>query len=335
MPPKLLLKTEHESLEVVCREVTTIGRVQPNDVVVPDSRVSRSHAMVRMLGNGRYCVMDVGSVNGTFVNNERVVVPHELKHGDQIRVGSQVITFISSDAGPAIPWEVDETGGRTVLTMGGVVSQLTILVADVRGYTRLSEQLAPERLATVMGALFNDATRAVQANGGLVDKFIGDAVMARWTAAESTLGASVLSALRTARDIHLAIERINARTEGLPAPLRIGCGVNSGLAVLGTVGAKARREYTALGDAINLAFRFETATKELATDVVVGVDSCRHLASGLWQGRLTSITVKGKAEPVEVWPLGFSDLKAILADADTPGGPDTSHCGDPPIRDRE
>jgi adenylate cyclase len=317
MPAKLLLQTAQGSVEVMCREVTTIGRVQPNDVVVSDPRVSRSHAMVRMLGDGRFYVMDVGSVNGTYVNSQRIVVPHELKDGDQIGVGTQAITF-RSDVAP-VACEVDEADSGTVLTMGGRVSQLTILVADVRGYTRLSQHLAPERLATVMGTLFNEATRAVQANGGLVDKFIGDAVMARWTVEESTVGASVIAALRCARDINRAIQRINARTEGLPWPLRIGCGVNSGLAVLGMVGANARREYTALGDAINLAFRLETATKDLATDVAVGVEACRHLSCALWQGRTTSVMVKGKAEPVEVWPLGFADLEATLTTLDAPG----------------
>jgi adenylate cyclase len=330
MPPKLLLQTEQGTREVVCQEVTTIGRVKPNDVVIPDSRVSRSHAMVRMLGDGRFYVIDVGSVNGTFVNARRIVVPHELKHGDQIRVGLQVITF-SWDAAPDLRaaggWDESDSGGGTVLTMGGVVSQLTILVADVRGYTALSQQLPPERLATVMGTLFNDATLVVQAHGGLVDKFIGDAVMARWTAEESTMGDSVVSALRTARDIHRAIERLNAATEGLPAPLRIGCGVNSGVAVLGTVGSTARREYTALGDAINLAFRLETATKELATDVAIGIDSCRYLPRRWWQEGVTSIMVKGKTEPVQVWPLGFSALEAVLADMDASGGFTASSSG--------
>jgi len=322
MPPKLILTTGDQSIEIVCREVTTIGRVRPNDVVVADPRVSRSHAMVRMLGTGRFYLMDVGSVNGTYINGERLVVPHELKDGDQIRVGSQVIAFcLDADAAAGgDPLLDEEAASRTVQTMGRVVAQLTILVVDVRGYTTLSETLPPEQLASVMGTFFNDATRAVQANGGSVDKFIGDAVMARWTAEKKTPAGSVLGALRTARDLHRAVDRINASTEGLPTPLRIGCGINSGLAVLGTVGAHERREYTALGDSINLAFRLESATKELATDVAVGIDSCRHLPDARWQPHLKTITVKGKTEPVQAWPLAFAELESVLAAMDAAGG---------------
>jgi adenylate cyclase len=322
MPPKLQLKTAQGTVEVACHEVVTIGRVEPNDIVVADPRVSRSHAMVRMLGDGRFYVVDVGSANGTFVNGRRIAVPHELKHGDEIRVGTQAIVFSSdvvADTNDAARGE-EQDAGRTLLTMAQQVSQLTVLVADVRGYTSLSQRLSPERLATVMGRLFNDATRVVQVHGGVVDKFIGDAVMARWVADTSSLVQSVLSALKTARDIHHAIERINAGMKDLPAPLRIGCGINTGLAILGTVGSTARREYTALGDAINLAFRLETATKELRTDVAVGVESYRHLPPHLWRERVTTVAVKGKVEPVPVWPLGFSDLEAALADIDKPNG---------------
>jgi adenylate cyclase len=327
MPPKLTVPAADGPVEVICREVTTIGRVKPNDVVIPDPRVSRSHAMVRMLGDGRFYVMDVGSANGTFVNGQRIVMPRKLQDGDEIRVGGQSIAFCDETPPPAATepdtrdgdsQDSGSSGSRTVLTMGGVLSHLTVLVIDVRGSTTLSAQLPPEQLASVMGSLFNEATRAVQAHAGVVDKFIGDAVMARWNARDRNVATTVIGALRAARDVQRALGRINAGCTGLPCPLRIGCGVNSGPAVLGTIGANARREYTAIGDAINLAFRFETASKELGADVVVGYDSCQHLPADFWQGHLTSIRVKGKTAPQEVWPLAFAELDDVLARMEAP-----------------
>lgn len=317
MPSRLRIPVEQGFREVVCGDVATIGRVQPNDIVVPDPKVSRSHAIVRMLGDGRFYVMDVGSANGTFVNGERICVPRELRHGDEIRIGDQVLTFQADVQEPAarIAGPAD-VSSETVLTMSGVVCFLTVLIVDVRGYTVLSEHLPPEHLASVMGALFNDATHVVQSHGGVVDKFIGDGVMARWTGERNHAGIGPLCALRAACDLHRAVARINMGRPDLPMPLRIGCGINSGQAVLGTVGANARREYTAIGDAINLAFHLETATKQLGTDIAVGFDCCRHLPEDLWRGRLKPAVVKGDRDPIDVWPLSFEDLEALLARLD-------------------
>ena len=137
---------------------------------------------------------------------------------------------------------------------------------------------------------------------------------ARWDMQEKNAAATVIGAMRAAHDIQQGLHRLNATCEGLPCPIRIGGGINSGAALLGSI---TRSEYTAHGDANNLAFRFETASKELRTDMVIGSDSCRHLPARAWEGRLAAITVKGKAAPQQVWPLTFAELESVLSTFDT------------------
>ena len=92
----------------------------------------------------------------------------------------------------------------------------------------------------------------------------------------------------------------------------VGCGTNSGQAILGNVGAGGMREYTALGDSVNIAFRLETASKELKKDVVIGPDSYGLLPKHLWQDSLQLVWGKNKKDPIPVWPVTFEELDKVL-----------------------
>jgi len=175
--------------------------------------------------------------------------------------------------------------------------------------------MAASDLSALMGNWFKSATKVIEACHGTVDKFIGDAIMVRWSS-EQGIGVdeTVRNALCAARNLHDVCGRINASGK-LEEPFRIGVGINTGQAVLGSIGGRGYREYTAIGDAVNMAFRFETASKELAMDVVIGKDACRYLPENLWSAALRSVTVKGKSEPVDVWAIDFGEIAAILGSA--------------------
>jgi adenylate cyclase len=307
MPATLHVRVDDKEQVIECDAIVTIGRVDTNNVVVPDPKASRSHAMIRFLGDGKYYLTDLGSANGTFLNGKRVVVPLALDDGSEIGIGDHVLTFHYNPESVDIS-ESDAVAQQTVLTVGGMVQRITTLVMDIRGYTPLSEQLDPAYLAAVMGSWFRAANEIADNNGGVVDQYIGDAVMIRWVADVRGDDPSVAAALTTAHEMNLVTGSISKDFPDLPSPLRIGAGINTGQAALGHVGASSRRDYTALGDAVNLAFRFEEATKTLKQDVVLGPDSYKRLPKDLWENRLQDVAVRGKDQPITVCALSFADL---------------------------
>ncbi len=297
--------------EFPCSTLLTIGRVPPSDVTFPqDPKVSRNHAMVRMMGDGKYYLIDLGSSNGTFVNGRRIMVPYELKNADNIGVGDSVCVFKCESTPDG--QQVQEAVQSTLLTVGAAVQQMTILVTDIRNFTGLNEKLPPEQLARVLGRLFRVSTENVEKNGGVIDKFIGDAVMARWmTDGEKNIN-PVKSALSATLGMWQVVQELNKDFPELNNSLRIGAGINSGQAVMGTIGAGGYREYTAIGDSVNVAFRLESASKELGKDIVIGETSCALLPGHLWSKKLQSVSVKGKKAPLKVWALTFEELDKLI-----------------------
>lgn len=307
-----------ERREFACAALVTLGRTPPNDIIIAHPKVSRSHAIIRMLKPDEYYLIDVGSTNGTYLNGRRVVTPTLLKDQDEIRLEDCTLTFCEARA-QAAPCAHDEDGplSVTMTSVGIEMEEVTLLVSDVRNYTPISESLAPSDLAALMARWFKAATKAITECSGTIDKFIGDAVMVRWTAAGGADPAlPVRSALLAAKKLSEICAQVNAGAPGLPHPFRIGVGINTGRAVLGTIGGAGYREYTAIGDSVNTAFRFETESKRLGKDIVIGPDSYKHLPERLWRGSLYEVTVKGKSEPIPVWAVTFAELDAILAAAE-------------------
>ena len=314
MPAKLHVKGGGQDREYSCEQITTIGRSKSNDIQLVDPKVSRSHALVRCLGDGNYYLMDMGSSNGSAVNNNRIFVPSILNDGDVIGIGNHELEFRrepeegeTNDSG-----DDSEYTNPTMLTVGGVIHKVTVLVTDVRGYTPMSERLSVDSLANVMSTWFRGSNEIVGRNSGVIDKFIGDAIMARWTHEKNDHRSAVISALRVAQELNLEAAKINTEFPELPYPFRIGVGINTGEAVLGNVGGNSRRDFTALGDSVNLAFRLETATKDLKKDVVLGPDSFAQLDAGLCSPNMSSVQVKGKDTPVKVCALKFEEIDAYL-----------------------
>jgi adenylate cyclase len=317
MVAKFIFKRGDEVKEIPCAPLLTIGRVPPNDIVVHHPKVSRNHALIRMLQPGDYYVIDIGSTNGTLVNNKRIVMPTLLANGDVIAIEDGTLTFQAQEAVAEDEDGDDATMAQMTMasSMADLTSEITILVCDIRSYTSLSEKMPTKDLAQMMAKWFKMATQVIEENAGTIDKFIGDAVMVRWTINNKDVKESVVHALKVAKalnDMSIQINQLFAAT--LPQPFRVGVGINSGACALGSLGGGGYREFTALGDAVNMAFRFESECKNLGKDLVVGIDSCSHLPKALWEQTLIPVTVKGKTEAVSVWPLLFSDLERVIAE---------------------
>lgn len=297
---------------ILCGPVTTIGRDRNNDIVLPDLQVSRDHAMVRRLGEADYYFIDSGSSNGSRLNDRRVTMPTLLHSADRILIGTT--EFVFEQEAPCARFSESASFQATVIVATPLIQEITILVADIRGYTALSEQLSIRTLTRVMNQWFERVSEVIGGQGGVVDKFIGDCVFARWESADSR--DNVLSALRAACQLRTVTTALGATFPELPAPLRMGVGINTGMASLG-VGS----DNTALGDAVNIAFRLESASKELGVDVVLSESACASLPEHCRQDAEQEIRLKGKHRPVKVAGLHFEQAVALLGETAQAGAP--------------
>jgi len=179
-------------------------------------------------------------------------------------------------------------------------AELTILFADIRGFTRMAESMDPAALRDYLNTVFTGLSNIIHWHGGTVDKYIGDAVMAFWGApvddpehAEHAVEAAIAMQQEARR------MSANFVMRGLP-PLTIGIGINTGLARVGDMGSEVRRTYTALGDAVNLASRLESLTKRYDVPIMVGEATVRAVRRHRFD-ELVPALIDGRTEPVRVY----------------------------------
>jgi len=199
------------------------------------------------------------------------------------------------------------------LRLGGVRQPVVCLFTDLRGFTSYSETLPPEQLVTELNAYFDAMVSVVRGEGGIVDKFIGDAIMVVFGVPRSK-GDEAVRAIRTARGMQRALAKHNvARGEqGLPALVQ-GIGVHAGPAVVGNIGTAERLQYTVMGSVVNVASRLEAATKEAGAAVIISaatVEAVRACGAEMPELRpLPPLKIRGLREPLAAFCFpddGFS-----------------------------
>tara|TARA_R100001369_G_scaffold89412_1_gene127016 strand:- start:1197 stop:2972 length:1776 start_codon:yes stop_codon:yes gene_type:complete len=187
----------------------------------------------------------------------------------------------------------------SLLTLGGEKRYCTFLFTDVRGFTALSERVTPEEVTYIMNKALTAQQSAVAQCYGMVDKYIGDAMMAIF-GAPLDLENHEDWAIKCAKQIQVNMEALNLEFESKELPaIQIGIGINSGYAIIGNMGSQQRFDYTAIGDAVNTAARLESATKEAGTDLLIGQttkDLCSYTLTPL-----KPMKVKGKEKPLKIY----------------------------------
>ena len=178
-----------------------------------------------------------------------------------------------------------------LLKLGGERKYCTMLFTDVRGFTNLSEQLEPEQVTELMNKTLTIQANAVKKYGGMVDKYIGDAMMA-------IFNAPIDLDMHEDRAILTAIE-IKEKMEEADLGIEIGIGINSGIVMLGNCGSEDRFDYTAIGADVNLAARCESSCKAVGEDIVIAKNTAEQTDIPLI--KLDPIAMKGIAEPVEIY----------------------------------
>ncbi len=183
---------------------------------------------------------------------------------------------------------------------------LTIMFGDLRNFTSIAETLDPTALRRLLNEYFTEVTLVIHEHRGTVDKYLGDGVMAFWGAPLHD-AEHARNAVRAALVLQEAVRRAERKLPFTPStPLSIGVGINTGLVSVGDMGSRLRREYTVLGDPVNLAARLESLTKYYHVEIILGAQT-RDLIPDLVCRELDRVRVKGKEEVVSIFePLGFA-----------------------------
>jgi adenylate cyclase len=184
----------------------------------------------------------------------------------------------------------------SLLKLGGERRTCTFLFTDVRGFTNLSEKLEPEQVTEIMNKVLTEQVKCIQAHGGMVDKFIGDACMAIFNS-PLMIDKHEKRAVACGQDMRTAIKALQKE---LSEPIAIGIGINTGEAVIGNMGSNTRFDYSAIGDAVNIAARLESATKEAGVDILIGERTAEKVDKCSPHGK---IQVKGKKKALKVYTI--------------------------------
>ena len=212
--------------------------------------------------------------------------------------------FFSPNVVKEIVRQKDDAG------LGASRRRMTVLFSDIRGFTSMSEKMEPEEVVAFLREYLTEMTEAVFHHGGTVDKYIGDAIMALYNVpfeASDHAAQAVRTALEFQRRLAPLAERFATKHRGT---LACGVGINTGDAVVGTIGSQQRLEYTAIGDTINLGSRLESITKDFNVPVVISEATWLEIKDLFETRYLGEVTVKGKEIPVKIYTVLDTQAKA-------------------------
>ena len=189
------------------------------------------------------------------------------------------------------------------VNLGGKRRDVTVFFSDIRDFTKFSEGHTPEEVVDMLNEYFQIMVGIVTANHGIVDKFVGDAMMAIWGAPRST-GHDQLHAVKASLEMRIALAQLNAsRLQRGQTAIKIGMGLHSGPAISGTIGSTERMEYTVIGDTVNMASRIESSTKAFGADLLISQAVAEQIKDSFVLELAGSAEVKGKAEPIKMFKV--------------------------------
>jgi adenylate cyclase len=209
----------------------------------------------------------------------------------------EAIAMFSRFVNPHVVAQLVERGG---IEGGGQTREVTLLFSDIRGFTSLSERRAPEEVVALLNRYFTLQVDVIFRHGGSLDKFIGDAIMALWGAPLEDRE-HARHAVACALDMAEALQRFRDELGEPGRDFDVGIGIHSGPAVVGLIGSERRREYTSIGDTVNLASRIEGLTKDAKRRILVSRETMARCAGAFDFEPCGSYKVKGRAQEVELF----------------------------------
>ncbi len=277
-----------------------IGRAKTNDVVLSDRDVSRFHATLSASASG-IVISDLSSTNGTFVNTKRITTPVDLVSGDKVTIGNCKLSLVLH-----LTEEMEEHDGTTTALADLRSVEVTVLLADVVSYTRMSQMLPGDDLAKMLRIWFDRVGQVIERHGGEIDKYIGDCVMAIWRSGREDAKAAATKAVQAALEIVQATDELGSEdcwSHSPKYPWLCRTALNSGTALFGNVGTTDQRNYTVLGDAVNIAFRVESLAGKLNSKTLAAEATANLVNESFQTEKLGSFVLEGRSEEVGIFSL--------------------------------
>jgi len=189
------------------------------------------------------------------------------------------------------------------IATGGSRKDVVVFFSDIRGFTAISEASSPEQVVSMLNEYFGVMVNVILKNHGVVDKFIGDAIMAVWGVPHST-GDDAYHAVKACLEMRIALHELNSlrQTRGEQA-LMMGMGLHSGAAISGTIGSDERMEFTVIGDTVNMASRIEASTKAFGADLLLSAEIAEIVGERFILEPAGHSKVKGKAEALRLFKV--------------------------------
>ncbi len=260
--------------------------------------------LVRQVAEGDFDIK-AGSQIKSIVEDE----VHELAHAfDKMTEGlkerDKVKSLFSKFHGSSIAEDLMKND----IGVGGQNKEVTVFFSDIRGFTSFSEQRTPEEVVSMLNDYFEVMVAIINRHGGVVDKFIGDAIMAVWGAPKGS-DKDTENAVRACIEMRRSLVELNDRRKlAGHGPIIIGMGLHTGPAISGTIGSTERMEYTVIGDTVNMTSRIESSTKAFGTDFLVSQAVMDKVQDQFLVDLAGKATVKGKAEPLNLYFVrGYKD----------------------------
>ncbi len=187
--------------------------------------------------------------------------------------------------------------------MGGERAEVVVLMADIRDFTPLSESMEPEELTTLLNDYFSEMVAAIHGHGGMVDKFIGDAIMAVFGLTGKDDNTS-LAAVQSAQEMLTRLDDFNTkRSQSGKAAIKIGIGIHRGEVVAGYIGSRERLEFTVIGDTVNIAARIESHTKAPHPPLLFSSTVAEDIEQQLPVRLVTSARLKGVSREIALYTI--------------------------------
>ncbi len=216
------------------------------------------------------------------------------------RVSQLFTQYVSED----VLHEVLHNYKEYLKTSAGQKVELTVLFSDIRGFTTMSETTPPEKIVEMLNVHFSAMADIILKRKGTIDKYIGDAIMAFWGAPVKT-NDHAEQAVLAAQEMLEALKQVNEtlKERGFGTEVRIGIGINTGIATIGEIGSEKKKNYTIVGDTVNLASRLESITKEYQSPLIFSEYTYEKIKNTVDCKLLGNVKVKGREQPVTIYTV--------------------------------
>ena len=287
-------------------ESVRIGRSDANDIILNDSNLSRFHSVINA-GEAAIFLTDLGSMNGTLVNGQRISAPVRLHHLDEIEVPGLRLTVSFAEHIREIDDPISDTSSTQALAMRPL--DIVALVADVNGYTKMSEMLPNHEVSDMLDRWLDLIAKVVKAHNGSVEKIQGDSLLGIWRIEPSPLSKAVeqysaQEAVQAAFEMQQSVDTLRAlgtwKYES-EYSWTFKISIHAGSALEGVVGRGEVRELTLIGDTVNVAFRLNELAHVFNRRVLFSGEIATLCEGVIAAEKLGSHSLQGRSETIDVY----------------------------------